>query len=170
MHMSGWHTAYLIVGILVFAADQVSKLWAVRELAPGTGRKIINGFLALVYAENEGIAFGQLQQGGALKQYLLITLACVALFGVMIYFFRTGAGNDRVLGACILLASGILGNLVDRARLGYVIDFILVYFRDYHYPVFNIADAAICTGAGLLILDAILAGRKKAKVGTQEPE
>ncbi len=161
MHAGKWHLAYLFVGILVFLADQMTKAWAIRELAPLTGRAVIKGFLSFVYAENTGIAFGQLQEGGAMKQWLLIALACVAFFGVMIYFFRTAAANDRILGACVLLAAGILGNLTDRVRLGYVVDFILVYWRDYHYPVFNIADASICAGAGLLILDALLSGRSQ---------
>lgn len=161
MRLTNWHLAYLFVGVLVFIADQMTKAWAIRELAPGAGRHIIKGLLAFVYAENTGIAFGGFQSSGSLQQWLLIALAGVAFFAVMVYFFRTPNTNDRLLGACALLAAGILGNLVDRARLGFVVDFILVYWRDYQYPVFNIADASICIGAGLLILDAILSGRKQ---------
>jgi len=171
MHATRWHGFYLTAAALIFFADQITKAWVVREIPPGTARRIIKGFLAFVYAENTGIAFGQLQSGGAAKQWILIALACVALFGVMLYFFRTAATHDRILGACALLAGGILGNLADRVRLGYVIDFILVYWGDWSYPVFNIADASICTGAGLLILDAILSGRKKESgVRGQESE
>jgi signal peptidase II len=61
--------------------------------------------------------------------------------------------HDRLLGALALLLAGILGNVTDRLRLGFVIDFIDVQFGDWHYPTFNVADMAICIGAGLLILD-----------------
>ena len=65
-----------------------------------------------------------------------------------------------MLGACALLLAGILGNLTDRVRLGYVVDFIVMHAGDYHWPTFNIADASICIGAALLMLDLFF-GRKR---------
>ena len=87
-------------------------------------------------------------------------LAVAAAIAVLYYFLRTSGNDDRTLGACALLLAGILGNLTDRARLGYVIDFIVVHAGDYHWPTFNIADASITIGALLLAFDLIFAHRK----------
>jgi signal peptidase II len=84
-----------------------------------------------------------------------------ATVAVLTYFWRTPREDDRVLGACALLLAGILGNVTDRARLGHVVDFISLHAGSYHWPNFNVADAAICTGAGLLALDLLLESRKQ---------
>ncbi len=84
--------------------------------------KIINNFLAFTYAENPGIAFGGFQGAGDWGRWILVGLAGAAAVGVFYYFWRTPRDNDRTLGACALLFAGIWGNLMDRVRLGYVID------------------------------------------------
>ena len=82
---------------------------------------------------------------------------------LLLYFFwRTPRSDDRILGSLALLLAGIVGNVTDRLRLGFVVDFIDVQFGSWHYPTFNVADAAICVGAGLLILDMFLSKRKAA--------
>jgi signal peptidase II len=153
--------AYLGAAFGIYLVDQASKAWAVRALRHGEGQTVIAGLLDLVYAENPGIAFGQLQQGGDFGRWFFVTLAAAASVAVLVYFFRTPRNDDRVLGACALLLAGILGNLTDRARLGYVIDFILAHAGQYHWPTFNIADASICTGALLLAFDLFFEGRRK---------
>jgi signal peptidase II len=168
-HM-GWRIGYLVAGFCLFLADQASKAWAVRTLRMGRDVTIIPRILDLTYAENPGIAFGQLQGGGDFARWMLAALAVLATVGVLIYFFRTARTDDRVLGACALLLAGITGNLVDRIRLGRVVDFILLHAGDYHWPTFNLADAAICIGALLLALDLFLEGRRarqKALVSSQ---
>jgi signal peptidase II len=157
---TAWRAGYLLAAFALFMADQVTKAWAVRRLRMGRDVTIIPRVLDLTYAENPGIAFGQLQQGGDFTRWLLAGLACAAIIAVLIYFFRNRRTDDRVLGACALLLAGITGNLVDRIRLGRVVDFILLHAGDYHWPTFNLADAAICTGAFLLALDLFLEGRR----------
>lgn len=157
----GWRVGYLIAALAVFMADQVTKAWAVRNLRLGDDRTIIRGLLDLVYTENSGIAFGQLQEGGSFGRWFLVVLAGAAACAVIYYFFRIARNDDRVLGACALLLAGIIGNMTDRIRLGYVIDFISLHLGEYHWPTFNIADASICIGAGMMALDLIFAGRKK---------
>ena len=104
---------------------------------------------------------------------VLLALASAAAVAVLTYFFRTPRSDDRILGACALLLAGIAGNLTDRVRLGYVVDFILLHAGDYHWPTFNVADAAICMGAFLLAIDLLKEGRKteggrrKAEGGTE---
>jgi len=156
-----WRIGYLVASIGIYLTDQASKAWAVRRVR-FEDRTIIRGALDLVYAENRGIAFGQLQEGGAFGRWFFVVLATAAAIAVLFYFFRTPRNDDRLLGACALLLAGILGNLTDRIRLGFVIDFILLHAGQYHWPTFNVADASISIGALLLACDLIFA-RRKAK-------
>jgi signal peptidase II len=157
-----WRAAYLCAAVAVFMADQATKAWAVRRLRFGETVKA-GGFLRFAYAENTGIAFGRLQDGGEFGRWMLATLAALAIVGLLLYFFRSRRTDDRILGAIALLLAGVGGNLVDRVRLGHVIDFIEVFIGSYQWPTFNVADAAICVGAALLALDLILEGRKEGR-------
>lgn len=157
----GWRAGYLLAAFGIYMADQASKAWAVRALRYGDERVVIPGFFQFIYTENPGIAFGQLQEGGSFGRWFFVVLAVLAAIAVFYYFLRTPRNDDRVLGACALLLAGILGNLTDRARLGYVIDFIVMHAGDYHWPTFNIADASITVGALLLAYDLIFSHRSK---------
>lgn len=157
----GWRAAYLVAAAGIYLVDQVTKVWAARELRFGDERKLIDSVLYLGYSENPGIAFGQFQNGGSFGRWFFSALAAAAAVGVLIYLFRAPRDEDRVLGACAMLLAGIAGNLTDRVRLGYVIDFIDVYIGSFHWPTFNVADSAICAGAFLLIVDMFLAGRNQ---------
>ena len=159
----GWRTAYLCAAGVVYLADQASKAWAVRRLRTGEVVKVFDGLLHFGYAENPGIAFGQFQEGGPFGRWMLATLAGLAVVGLLLYFFRTRRTDDRLLGALALLLAGVAGNLTDRVRLGHVVDFIDVFIGSYQWPTFNVADAAICTGAALLALDLILEGRAEGR-------
>ena len=157
---AGWRAGYLLAALGIYMVDQVSKAWAVKSLRPAHDVTLIRGFLDFVYTENPGIAFGQLQEGGSLGRWFFVILAVAAAIGVLYYFLRTARNDDRILGACALLLAGILGNLTDRARFGYVIDFISAHAGSYHWPVFNVADASICVGALLLAYDLVVSSRK----------
>jgi signal peptidase II len=159
-----WRVGYLVASLGVYLMDQASKAWAVRRVR-FEDRTIIRGALDFVYAENRGIAFGQLQEGGQFGRWFFVVLASAAAIAVLFYFFRTPRNDDRVLGACALLLAGILGNLTDRVRLGFVVDFILLHAGSYHWPTFNVADASISIGALLLAYDLVFASRK-TKEGT----
>ncbi|MGA9993878.1 MAG: signal peptidase II [Pyrinomonadaceae bacterium] len=162
---TAWRAAYLVAAFGIYLTDQATKAWAVRALRFGQEKTIIKGLLDLVYAENNGIAFGQLQDGGAFGRWFFVVLAIAAAVAVLTYFWRTPRTDDRILGACALLLAGITGNLTDRLRLGFVIDFILAHAGSYHWPVFNIADASICIGALLLAYDLFF-----EKSRSQKPE
>lgn len=148
-----WKLAYLGASLAVFMIDQVTKAWAIRKLRFGGDQTVIDGFLNFVYAENTGVAFSALQDGGEFGRYALSGLALFAATAVLYYFWRIPRTNDRLLGALALLFAGILGNVTDRLRFGFVVDFIQVHYQDWYYPIFNVADMAICVGAGLLIID-----------------
>ena len=159
----GWRAAYLFAALAVFLADQASKAWALRRLRSGEVVRVFDGLLHFSYAENPGIAFGRLQEGGEFGRWLLVALAGLAVVGLLLYFFRTKRTDDRILGAIALLLAGVAGNLCDRVRLGHVIDFIDVFIGSYQWPTFNVADAAICTGAALLAIDLLLEGRRERR-------
>jgi signal peptidase II len=163
----GWRAGYLLAAFGIYMVDQTTKAWAVRALRFGDDRRVIRGVLDFVYTENKGIAFGQLQEGGAFGRWFFVVLAIAAGIAVFYYFLRVPRNDDRVLGACALLLAGIFGNLTDRVRLGYVIDFIVLHAGDYHWPTFNVADASITIGALLLAYDLIFDQRKKSVVSGQ---
>src|SRR5262245_32383690 len=165
----GWRVGYLVAALGIFLVDQASKAWAVRHLRFGADRTVIRGFLDFAYAENPGIAFGQLQEGGAFGRWFFVVLASAAAVAVLFYFFRTSRNDDRILGACALLLAGIVGNLTDRVRLGLVIDFIMLHAGQYHWPTFNVADASITFGAFLLAYDLIFAGRNAKEASDHQP-
>lgn len=164
----GWRIAYLAAALGVYLMDQASKAWASRALRFGDVYPVIPGFLNFIYAENTGIAFSQFQDKGVVGRWALAGLAAVAAIGVLIYFFKTPRSEDKILGACALLLAGICGNLTDRVRLGYVIDFIDVHIRSFHWPTFNVADAAICLGALLLAFDVFFSRRQETVNSKQE--
>lgn len=151
--------------------DQVTKAWATRVLRFNGDRSVIAGFLNFAYAENPGVAFSMLDNHGDAGRWGLSVVAFVAAALVLYFFWRTPRTDDRVLGALALLLAGIIGNVVDRIRLGFVIDFIDVEFGGWHYPTFNIADAAICVGAAILIIDMFLSKRnQKTEIRDQKSE
>ena len=166
----GWRAAYLLAAAGVYLSDQATKAWAVRRLRTGHVVRVIGDTVRLAYAENTGIAFGRLQEGGEFGRWMLAGLAAAAVVGLLAYLFRTRRADDRLLGAIALLLAGVAGNLTDRVRLGFVVDFIEVFIGSYQWPTFNVADAAICAGAALLALDLFLEGREKGERGKGKRE
>lgn len=167
-----WKLAYLAIAGGVFMIDQATKAWAVRRLRFGDDMPIISGLLNFAYAQNTGVAFSMLDDHGDTGRWGLSIIAMVAGALVLYFFWRTPRSDDRILGALALLLAGIAGNVADRLRLGFVVDFIDVQFGNWHYPTFNIADMAICVGAGLLILDMFFVKKKQAAEQTaiQDPK
>ena len=155
-----WKIAYLAIASGMFMIDQSTKAWAARRLRFSGDVSVIPNFLNFAYAQNTGVAFSMFDQQGDSGRWGLSIVAIVAGALVLYFFWRTPRSDDRILGSLALLLAGIAGNVADRLRLGFVIDFIDVQFGSWHYPTFNVADAAICVGAGLLLLDVFLSKRK----------
>lgn len=156
-----WKLAYLAIAGGVFMIDQVTKAWATSVLRFGGDRSVVSGFLNFAYAQNPGVAFSMLDDHGAAGRWGLSVVAFVAAALVLYFFWRTPRTDDRIMGALALLLAGIAGNVTDRMRLGFVVDFIDVQFGSWHYPTFNVADASICVGAGLLIIDMFLSKKRQ---------
>lgn len=140
----------LIVAILITVSDQWSKAVVRSGFALGESRPVLDGFFHLTYVRNTGAAWGIL--GG---QNTWLTVLSIVMLLVMVVFrrsFLSDTWEHRL--ALGLMIGGILGNLMDRIRLGWVTDFFDFYVGDWHWPAFNIADAAICTGVGIYIISA----------------
>jgi signal peptidase II len=165
-----WKAIYLIAAALVFFMDQTTKAWAIRKLRFGGDYSVIQGLLNFAYAENPGVAFSQLSDHGEYGRWGLSGVAIIAAIVVMYFFWKIPRTQDRLLSALALLLAGILGNVTDRMRLGFVIDFIDVQIGSWHYPTFNIADAAICVGAVLLLIDMFFTRKQEIKQPKSEAQ
>lgn len=143
-----------VVALMVLAADQLSKRWVfwAHPYWPEEGREIIPGLFALSFSVNTGGAFGILPHG----TQLLAAAAAIAAVAIVVYSLRARQPLPRLLGFALALPlGGALGNLWDRVSLGFVIDFLDVHIGanpPHHFPIFNLADSAICIGVGLLAL------------------
>ncbi len=151
---AGWKSALaVVVGML--ALDHLSKWLAIVYLKPEPGQYVnlpkvdlIPGLFQLQYAENTGAAFSMFDGNvGALA-----IVSILAASAMTWWWTRLPAGEKWGRLALSLVVAGAIGNLIDRVFRGYVVDFFLAYFRDYRWPVFNVADTIICIGVGVLIL------------------
>jgi len=138
---------------LVLFLDQLSKLWVAASFLTHESLPVIPGLFSLTFVTNTGAAFGILAGAQSmLRQVFFVGVALVAL-AVLYLAYREYRGHGQIYMAAIgLVAGGALGNLVDRLRLGHVIDFLDFYLRQHHWPAFNIADSAITIGVGLFLL------------------
>ncbi len=143
----------LILAVIIFIADQLTKLWIAQNLPFGVygessgAIRVIKGFFYLVHVGNTGAAWSMFSG----QSVMLAVLAAATI--VAIYFWRAALGlRDRLAQICFgLLCGGIVGNLVDRLVHGHVIDFIDLHFGTYIYPTFNVADSGICVGVFLYL-------------------
>jgi len=151
----------LKIGLLVaggiVAFDQLTKFLIHSRFHPGEGFIVLHGFFDLRYVRNPGAAWGIF----AGSRILLIAFAVFALALACRYARQLFAHLDGGWIIFGLLLGGIVGNLIDRVRFGYVIDFLDFYWRGSHFPAFNVADAAICVGAALLLLAQTLHDRRQ---------
>lgn len=159
---------WLALAGLVVAADQVAKMRVQHLLEPGASLAL-TGFFSLVLAYNRGAAFSFLSDGGAWPGHLFTALGLAASVFI-VWLLARHAEQRRFCTALALILGGALGNVVDRLRLGHVVDFLDfhwawlgVLFPGGHFPAFNLADSAICCGAALLIVDELLRARPAAR-------
>jgi len=138
---------------LVIILDQLTKYQASQYLALHEPRAIITGF-NLTLMHNTGAAFSFLSQAGGWQRWLFIGIGSVIGTGIIIWMIGLPSEKRWLAAALALILGGAFGNLFDRIVLGYVIDFIEVYYRGWYWPAFNIADSAITIGAIMLIIDA----------------
>lgn len=155
----------LLVALALFIADQASKLFVTQGLGIrylGDVRDVLPIF-ALRFVPNYGISLGLLTADGTLQRWALVALTSAIAVGVAVWMTRERNRADQIALGCVL--GGALGNILDRARLGYVVDFADLHFGEWRpFLVFNVADAAITIGVLVLLVRALLVRDKAAPV------
>lgn len=144
---------FLWITVVIVIADQVTKYFALKHLM--RSEMAITPFLNFALAFNTGAAFSFLSDAGGWQNLFFVGVAAVVSIIILFMIRRLGANDLQVAVALMLVLGGAVGNVIDRVRYGYVVDFIDVYYRSWHWPTFNIADSAITIGAILLIMDAV---------------
>jgi len=164
---------WLWLSALAIVLDQVSKNMAEAMLTLHQPVEVIADFFNWTLMYNKGAAFSFLSNAGGWQRWLFVSLSTVISIGLFFWLkkltqqesqeIREGKkekANNVLYAAISLVLGGAIGNLIDRALYGQVTDFIQVYYSNYYFPAFNIADSAITLGAGLLILDMFLESRR----------
>lgn len=162
---------WLALAVLLVLLDQLTKYLAVKTIDPNTSVPLLP-FLSLVLTYNTGAAFSFLAGAGGWQRWFFVVLASVVSAVLIVWLWRIRASGMVMLSAGLtLVLGGAIGNLIDRIRMGYVTDFIQVWFGNWAFPSFNVADSAITVGAALLIIDSLfLSGNEKAAPEEAPPE
>jgi signal peptidase II len=146
---------FVVIAVLSFAIDRVTKLLVQEELAPGERVRLVGDWLQLRYVENRGIAFGLFSDLG-----MVVVVGTLVVGGLLFFFMMHVEPEDLLtIGGGALITGGALGNLVDRVQYRYVVDFIHLP----QWPTFNVADICITIGVVLVLLAQVLAMRAEAR-------
>jgi signal peptidase II len=158
---------YLAISAAVILFDLWTKWLVLARIDLHEAVPVIPSFFQLVHVRNTGAAFGLGANAANRLVPILLNLGAIAVFCVVVVYALRSAVTDRLLQTGLhLILGGAIGNLLDRFRFGYVVDFLDVYVGNHHWPAFNVADSAICIGIALLFLDM----RKKPETSaTAEP-
>ncbi len=148
------------VAAVVLVADQLSKYWVAHVLdLPARGVVAVLPFFDLLWAPNVGVSMSLLRAETEMQKWLLVAVTLAIAAGVAWWIAReTNRIDVTALG---MILGGALGNIADRARLGHVIDFVDLFWRDHHFYIFNVADAAISVGVAVLLLRSVFAPAAK---------
>jgi signal peptidase II len=145
---------WLWLAALVLLLDQLTKLAVIDQLTPYVDVIALTSFFNLVHVHNTGAAFSLFADQPGWQRGFFITVAVVAS-GIILFLLKKTAGRRVFSIALALILGGAIGNVIDRILYGHVIDFLDVYVGNWHWPAFNVADAAITVGAGMLIFDGM---------------
>jgi signal peptidase II len=157
---SGWR--WLPVSVAVVVLDQVTKFLIVHHVPLYTSIKLLP-VLDLSLRYNKGAAFSFLEGASGWQRWFFTALAFTISGVILVWMRRLKAGRQWLLSLSLaLILAGALGNMIDRLRLGRVVDFIVAHWHHAEFPAFNVADSSITIGAALLLLDALLEGRRAA--------
>jgi signal peptidase II len=152
---------FYAVALGVILLDQASKLLIQATIPLGHGIPIIPGIFAIVHVLNPGAAFGLLAgRSASFRNPFFIGISLLAVGFIIFYRHRELKGDSLASFALSLILGGAIGNLVDRLRIGMVIDFLDVHYYQYHWPAFNVADSCITIGVSLMMLELILGERR----------
>lgn len=167
LHSKTW--LWYALAAVVFVLDQVSKMLISNSMDMHTPW-VFTSFFNFTLMHNYGAAFSFLGDAGGWQRYFLGLLAVVVSIGLIIWLARIPKQKTWEPLALALVLGGAVGNLYDRATLGYVVDFIVVHYKTYYWPAFNIADMAISGGAIMLLIDALRGKPQSADTTTETVE
>jgi signal peptidase II len=157
----GRSTAWLVLSAVIVLADQVSKTFISRHYGEFEFTRVLP-ILDITRMHNVGAAFSFLATASGWQRWVFIGLAVSVSIAITVWLVRLPRGSNRLLaGGLALVLGGALGNVIDRIRLGYVIDFIHFHWDRAYFPAFNVADSAITVGAACLLLEALLDSKRK---------
>jgi signal peptidase II len=150
-----YHVPLLALSLIVLVLDRLSKLWIERHIPMGDAITVIPGVFRITHVLNFGAAFSLFAESTSPQHVrVFLTIFSVIAITVVLYFFLRMARRLTLSSVALsLILAGAIGNLYDRARYGYVIDFLEVHIVRYHWPDFNVADSAIVIGACLMFLE-----------------
>ena len=181
--LKGKNLVLALTVLLVLIADQVTKVLAVLYLRPLVAKlqpsdrfiAVIAGFFRLKYAENTGAAWGLLRNASPTFRIPFFIIISLLAIGLIVWFFRRIELHKKLLPLAVsLVLGGAVGNLIDRVRMGKVVDFVDWYVtiggEEKHWPTFNVADAAITVGVALLILEMFIGFKKDTPQESADPK
>ncbi|WP_305042873.1 signal peptidase II [Geoalkalibacter sp.] len=154
---------------IVLPLDQLTKIYIDSRFALYESVRVIENFFSITYVRNPGAAFGILSES-AFRIPFFITIGLVATVGILWYISRLEPERKWLPLALALVLSGAVGNLIDRVRLGEVIDFLDVHWYQHHWPAFNVADSAITVGVGMLLIDMWREEKRKKSPPSTAPK
>jgi len=152
---------WLILAALLVLLDQFTKYLVLDNIAPDSALPLLP-FLSLVLAYNTGAAFSFLADASGWQRWFFVLIALGASV-LIVWMLHRHRGDTFLCIGLALILSGAVGNLIDRLTTGAVVDFILVYWRQYHWPAFNVADSCISIGAVMLIWDGFVGARSRTQ-------
>ena len=142
---------YYFLSLILVIADQLTKMMVLGSLELYESIEITS-FFSLTHVHNYGAAFSFLADEDGWQQYFLVSISTIDRIAIILWMSKTSTNQPYKLIALSLILSGAIGNLIDRAVFGFVIDFINLHYQDFYWPVFNVADTAITLGVILLLL------------------
>jgi signal peptidase II len=157
--MKSKYVILMAVSAIVLVIDQATKFYIDRTMDLHTSVTVVQNFFNITYLRNKGAAFSFLA-GFSYRLPFFILISVVAVAVILVVFHRLRDDQRFTAVALALIFAGALGNLIDRVRLGEVIDFLDAHWYDLHWPAFNVADSAICVGVALLAIDMIIEERR----------
>jgi len=164
------YKVFLVVFTVIVALDQWTKHLVHTKFYWGESIPIIDSFFALTYVRNSGAAFGILHRAPAtFRDPFFIIVPILVLLIITVIFVRLTQAQRLSAFALSLIYAGAIGNLIDRLRFKYVIDFLDFHWKEvYHWPAFNVADSSIVVGVGFLLLESFFSGKSKVSMDNKQ--
>lgn len=156
---------YFLIALIVFLVDQGTKYWIATGMTIGEQIPVIGNFFLITSHRNRGAAFGILQD----QRWFFIVVTTVVVLGIIWYLLKIKNQPNKMLPVALsLVLGGAIGNFLDRAVSGEVVDFLMFNFGSYTFPIFNVADSCIVIGVALIILDSLLELRREKQAATSQ--